>query len=43
MSFEKSIFHHPRLAVNDLGLNYRDYEGALSTLCAGCGLSLIHI
>ncbi|WP_206483902.1 2-oxoacid:ferredoxin oxidoreductase subunit beta [Thalassotalea sp. G2M2-11] len=37
MSFEKSIFHHPRLAVNDLGLNYRDYEGSLSTLCAGCG------
>jgi len=37
MSFEKSRFHHPRLAVNDLGLTYRDYEGALSTLCAGCG------
>jgi len=37
MSFEKSKFHHPRLAVNDLGLTYRDYEGALSTLCAGCG------
>jgi len=37
MSFEKSKFHHPRLPINDLGLNYRDYEGALSTLCAGCG------
>ncbi|MCO4797932.1 MAG: 2-oxoacid:ferredoxin oxidoreductase subunit beta [Colwelliaceae bacterium] len=37
MSFEKSKFHHPRLAVNDLGLTYRDYEGSLSTLCAGCG------
>lgn len=37
MSFEKSTFHHPRLPVNDLGLNYRDYEGSLSTLCAGCG------
>ncbi len=37
MSFQKSKFHHPRLPVNDLGLNYRDYEGALSTLCAGCG------
>lgn len=37
MSFEKSAFHHPRLPVNDLGLNYRDYEGSLSTLCAGCG------
>ncbi|PCI62384.1 MAG: 2-oxoglutarate ferredoxin oxidoreductase subunit beta [Gammaproteobacteria bacterium] len=37
MSFVKSKFHHPRLKVNDLGLTYRDYEGALSTLCAGCG------
>lgn len=37
MSFQKSKFHHPRLKVNDLGLTYRDYEGALSTLCAGCG------
>ena len=37
MSFQKSKFHHPRLPVNDLGLTYRDYEGALSTLCAGCG------
>lgn len=37
MSFEKSQFHHPRLHRNELGLTYRDYEGALSTLCAGCG------
>lgn len=37
MSFIKSSFHHPRLPINDLGLTYRDYEGALSTLCAGCG------
>ena len=37
MSFQKSKFHHPRLKVNKLGLTYRDYEGALSTLCAGCG------
>lgn len=37
MSFIKSKFKHPRLPVNDLGLTYRDYEGALSTLCAGCG------
>lgn len=37
MSFIKSTFKHPRLPVNDLGLTYRDYEGALSTLCAGCG------
>ena len=37
MSYDKSRFRHPRLPVNDLGLTYRDYEGALSTLCAGCG------
>ena len=23
--------------TNDLGLTVRDYEGAMSTLCAGCG------
>ncbi len=28
---------HPGLPRNDLGLTRRDYEGALSTLCAGCG------
>ncbi|MCX6125692.1 MAG: 2-oxoacid:ferredoxin oxidoreductase subunit beta [Proteobacteria bacterium] len=28
---------HPGLAKNELGLTFRDYEGALSTLCAGCG------
>ncbi len=33
----KSKFHHPKLPVNDLGLTLRDYEGPLSTLCAGCG------
>lgn len=37
MSFVKSQYHHPRLATNKLGLTYRDYEGSLSTLCAGCG------
>ncbi len=29
--------HHPKLPVNELGLTRRDYEGAVSTLCAGCG------
>ncbi|MFK7915462.1 MAG: 2-oxoacid:ferredoxin oxidoreductase subunit beta [Pseudomonadales bacterium] len=29
--------HHPKLPVNDLGLTRRDYEGSVSTLCAGCG------
>jgi 2-oxoglutarate ferredoxin oxidoreductase subunit beta len=33
----KPKVHHPRLPVNELGLNRRDYEGAVSTLCAGCG------
>ncbi|HUK01868.1 MAG TPA: 2-oxoacid:ferredoxin oxidoreductase subunit beta [Steroidobacteraceae bacterium] len=28
---------HPSLPRNALGLIRRDYEGALSTLCAGCG------
>jgi 2-oxoglutarate ferredoxin oxidoreductase subunit beta len=33
----KPKFHHPKLPVNKLGLTHRDYEGAVSTLCAGCG------
>jgi 2-oxoglutarate ferredoxin oxidoreductase subunit beta len=33
----KPKLHHPKLAVNALGYTRRDYEGALSTLCAGCG------
>ena len=28
---------HPSLPKNSLGLTTRDYEGAISTLCAGCG------
>src|SRR5580698_5455584 len=28
---------HPSLPRNELGYTRRDYEGALSTLCAGCG------
>lgn len=28
---------HPNMPRNDLGLTARDYEGAVSTLCAGCG------
>jgi len=28
---------HPGLEKNALGLTVRDYEGSLSTLCAGCG------
>lgn len=33
----KPKVHHPSLKLNALGLTRRDYEGALSTLCAGCG------
>jgi len=33
----KPKLHHPELAENELGLTRRDYEGAISTLCAGCG------
>jgi 2-oxoglutarate ferredoxin oxidoreductase subunit beta len=33
----KPKFHHPDLPKNDLGYTRRDYEGKISTLCAGCG------
>ena len=33
----KPKLHHPDLAKNSLGFTRRDYEGAVSTLCAGCG------
>lgn len=33
----KPTAHHPKLPLNDLGLTRRDYEGTVSTLCAGCG------
>jgi 2-oxoglutarate/2-oxoacid ferredoxin oxidoreductase subunit beta len=28
---------HPHLRRNQIGLTIRDYEGSMSTLCAGCG------
>jgi 2-oxoglutarate ferredoxin oxidoreductase subunit beta len=28
---------HSSLENNELGLTIRDYEGGMSTLCAGCG------
>ncbi len=38
MSFlPKPRLHHPELPTNELGFTRRDYEGAISTLCAGCG------
>jgi 2-oxoglutarate ferredoxin oxidoreductase subunit beta len=33
----KPIVHHPALQKNEIGLTRRDYEGAITTLCAGCG------
>jgi 2-oxoglutarate ferredoxin oxidoreductase subunit beta len=33
----KPKLHHPSLPINKLGYTRRDYEGAISTLCAGCG------
>ena len=33
----KPQLHHPKLAANSLGFTRRDYEGSVSTLCAGCG------
>jgi 2-oxoglutarate ferredoxin oxidoreductase subunit beta len=36
-SIVKPKVAHPSLAHNELGLTVRDYEGAMSTLCAGCG------
>ena len=33
----KPKIHHPSLPRNALGFTRRDYEGAISTLCAGCG------
>ena len=36
-SMGKPKVAHPRLPRNALGLTRRAYEGAMSTLCAGCG------
>jgi 2-oxoglutarate ferredoxin oxidoreductase subunit beta len=33
----KPKLHHPTLAKNRVGYTRRDYEGKISTLCAGCG------
>jgi len=36
-SIAKPIAKHPSIQQNELGLTIRDYEGSMSTLCAGCG------
>ena len=33
----KPRMHHPTLVANEVGYTRRDYEGKVSTLCAGCG------
>ncbi|EON76960.1 2-oxoglutarate oxidoreductase, beta subunit [Lunatimonas lonarensis] len=37
MTFVKPIFRHPKLPKNNLGYTLKEYEGAISNLCAGCG------
>lgn len=37
MSYQRPLFRHPKLPTNKIGYNKKEYEGALSTLCAGCG------
>ncbi|MDZ4697486.1 MAG: 2-oxoacid:ferredoxin oxidoreductase subunit beta [Deltaproteobacteria bacterium] len=38
MSFiPKPVARHPGMLPNKIGLTLRDYEGSMSTLCAGCG------
>jgi len=37
MSFDRPTFRHPNQAKNSAGFTRQDYEGAISTLCAGCG------
>lgn len=36
-SIAKPVVTHPSARTNALGLKLRDYEGGMSTLCAGCG------
>jgi 2-oxoglutarate ferredoxin oxidoreductase subunit beta len=37
MTYVRPKFRHPGLPKNELGYTMSFYEGALSTLCAGCG------
>ena len=37
MTFARPTFRHPELPPNAAGFSRRDYEGLVSTLCAGCG------
>ncbi|MBL7811235.1 MAG: 2-oxoacid:ferredoxin oxidoreductase subunit beta [Bacteroidetes bacterium] len=37
MTYIRPAFKHPHLPKNQIGYTAKDYEGSLSTLCAGCG------
>lgn len=37
MSYIRPSFRHPLLPKNEVGFTKADYEGVISTLCAGCG------
>ncbi len=37
MTYIRPQFRHPDTPANELGYTRKDYEGGLSTLCAGCG------
>lgn len=37
MTYLNPQFRHPELPTNELGYTKQNYEGSLSTLCAGCG------
>lgn len=37
MSYIRPEFRHPNSPANERGYTRKDYEGGLSTLCAGCG------
>ena len=37
MTYIKPKFRHPELPKNEIGYAKADYEGAISTLCGGCG------
>ncbi|MBK6946987.1 MAG: 2-oxoacid:ferredoxin oxidoreductase subunit beta [Haliscomenobacter sp.] len=37
MTYIKPKFRHPDMPTNQIGYSKSDYEGAISTLCGGCG------
>jgi len=37
MTYIKPTFRHPESKANAIGYHKKDYEGFISTLCAGCG------